>query len=219
MFRMVTVTPPLRGSGEPLLPGGYEVGEKVFFTGASQTLSNGDKVMHGQQGKVTGACTSKALKGKGVNLRFPGNKGLVMPPQRGPPRPRRASAATPSPAPRTRDAAHTPRASTRQPLPRRASPHCTSSRSRRGPLPGCGRDGAGRGRGAGWPLWGRRPSPIYIPSYSLRGWWLRVRTGEPGRAAATASPKKGVRVVLPYTVGEKVFFTWANHTNASVGRA
>ena len=59
------------------VPGGYEVGEKVFYTGASVTFADGDKFVHGQQGKVTGACTSKALKGKGVNLRFPGNKGLV----------------------------------------------------------------------------------------------------------------------------------------------
>ena len=104
MFRMVTVTPPLRGSGEPLLPGGYEVGEKVFFTGASQTLSNGDKVMHGQQGKATGPAIFRAHPStQGCTVRFPGNKGnincdLTMVP---PPRRRHCY---PPPDPYTRDA-------------------------------------------------------------------------------------------------------------------
>ena len=53
------------------------MGEKVFFTGASQTWDDGDKLVHGQQGEVTGPATSVATKGKGVNVRFPGNKGDV----------------------------------------------------------------------------------------------------------------------------------------------
>ena len=61
----------------PPLPGGYKVGEKVFFTAASQTLPNGDKLVHGQQGEVTGPGTGEALKGKGVQVLFPGNKGNV----------------------------------------------------------------------------------------------------------------------------------------------
>ena len=61
----------------PPLPGGYKVGEKVFFTGASQTVSTGDKVVHGQQGEVTGPATVESVKGKGVIVRFPGNKGNV----------------------------------------------------------------------------------------------------------------------------------------------
>ena len=55
------------------LPGGYKVGEKVFFTGRSETFADGDKVVRGQQGEVTGPATLEEAKGKGVNVRFPGN--------------------------------------------------------------------------------------------------------------------------------------------------
>ena len=68
---------PAASDPPPPLPGGYKVGEKVFFTAASQTLSPGDKVVHGQQGEVTGPATLEGYIGKGVNVRFPGNKGLV----------------------------------------------------------------------------------------------------------------------------------------------
>ena len=61
----------------PPLPGGYTLGEKVFFTGASETISNGDKLVHGQQGEVVGPATLEAHKGKGVAVRFPGNKGNI----------------------------------------------------------------------------------------------------------------------------------------------
>ena len=61
----------------PPLPGGYKVGEKVFFTTASQTLSNGDKIVHGQQGEVTGPATLEATKGKSVAVLFLHNKGSV----------------------------------------------------------------------------------------------------------------------------------------------
>ena len=90
----------------PLLPGGYTVGEKVFFTGASQTFPSGNKLVHGQQGEVTGAAKLESHKGKGVDVLFPGNKGnfsLLLTSVR---RLRAASAATPPPAPPTRDAAH-----------------------------------------------------------------------------------------------------------------
>ena len=68
---------PPRGKQPAVLPGGYKVGEKVFYTKGSQTLSNGDKLMHGQQGEVTGPATIESHKGKGVDVRFPGNKGNV----------------------------------------------------------------------------------------------------------------------------------------------
>ena len=58
----------------PPLPGGDKVGEKVFFTGTSQTFPSGNKVVHGQQGEVVGPVTNEAHKGKGVAVRFPGNK-------------------------------------------------------------------------------------------------------------------------------------------------
>ena len=61
----------------PPLPGGYTVGDKVFFTGASETISDGYKLVHGQQGEVTGPPNSETLKGKCVAVRFPGNIGSI----------------------------------------------------------------------------------------------------------------------------------------------
>ena len=59
----------------PALPGGYTLGDQVFFTGDSKTLTNGDKLVHGQQGEVVGPATLETHKGKGVAVLFPGNKG------------------------------------------------------------------------------------------------------------------------------------------------
>ena len=63
----------------PPLPGGYRLGEKVFFTGRSFTYENyghpvhGHKWVHGQQGEVTGPASSGGYKGKGLDVLFPGN--------------------------------------------------------------------------------------------------------------------------------------------------
>ena len=54
----------------PPLPGGYKVGEKVFFTGASMTYEDGDKLVHGGQGEVKGPATHEDYKGKGVVVLF-----------------------------------------------------------------------------------------------------------------------------------------------------
>ena len=61
----------------PPLPGGYTVGEQVYYTWTSQTVENGDQVEHGKQGEVAGPAASESHKGKGVALRFPGNKGAI----------------------------------------------------------------------------------------------------------------------------------------------
>ena len=61
----------------PPLPGGYTVGEQVYFTGPSQTLESGDRLEHGQQGEVLGPATLESHKGKGVAVRFPGTKCTV----------------------------------------------------------------------------------------------------------------------------------------------
>jgi len=134
---------PMSGRGAQPLPGGYKVAEKVFFTGVSKTFPSGNTLVHGQQGEVTGPAISETHKGKGVAVRFPGNKGDVSCHLNNVCRLR----CRPSPAPHTRDASHTP---------------CVP-RGRCSPLPGCGRDG-GWGRGSGWSLRvqrqrGRRPSP------------------------------------------------------------
>ena len=56
-------------------PGGYAVGDKIFFTGMSHTFPNGDKLVHGKQGEVTtGPADFETHKGNGVAVRFPGNK-------------------------------------------------------------------------------------------------------------------------------------------------
>ena len=72
---------------------GYKLGEKVFFTGASQTISDGYELVHGQQGEVTGPATNESVKGKGVDVLFPGNKGNISCPLTSVRRPRAAPAA------------------------------------------------------------------------------------------------------------------------------
>ena len=59
------------------LPGGYTVGEQVYYTGAGETLENGDRLVHGEQGEVLGPARLESHKGKGVEVRFPGNGGAV----------------------------------------------------------------------------------------------------------------------------------------------
>ena len=66
----------------PPLQGGYKVGEKVFYTGASKTLPSGDKYVQGQQGEVAGPATLERYQGfvvryKGLVVHFPGNRGIV----------------------------------------------------------------------------------------------------------------------------------------------
>ena len=62
----------------PPLPGGYTVGEQVYFTGAGETLKSGDRVEHGKQGEVVGPAKAESVKGKGVAVLFPGNKGAIV---------------------------------------------------------------------------------------------------------------------------------------------
>ena len=59
------------------LPGGYRVGEKVFFTGPSETFPSGNKLVQGQQGEVMGPAALVNVKGNGVSVLFPGNKGNI----------------------------------------------------------------------------------------------------------------------------------------------
>ena len=116
------------------------MGEKVFHTGASHTFPNGDKLVHGQQGEVTGPATAETHKGKGVKVLFPGNKGNIQCRLTEVRRLRAASAATPPPAaPHTRRCPRPAWVRPRDSLCRGAgpSPHCMRSRSYRSPLPEC----------------------------------------------------------------------------------
>ena len=140
----------------------------MFFTGDSQTLGSGDKLVLGQQGEVVGpaklenykgidvglpsrrwSVTTKGNGGKGVSVLFPGNKRNVSCWAAEVHR-RAATAAKPRLRPtharRGAHAACVPAVFPRRPLPRGAAAH----------VYGCGTDG-GRGRGAGWPLrWQRQ---------------------------------------------------------------
>ena len=62
----------------PPLPGGYTVGEQVYFTGAGETFGDGDRLEHGKQGEVVGPAIAESHKGKGVAVRFPGNKDAIQ---------------------------------------------------------------------------------------------------------------------------------------------
>ena len=59
------------------MPGIFNMTEHVFYTGDNYTSPNGEKMVHGQQGEVMGPATAESLKGKGLAIRFPGNKGYV----------------------------------------------------------------------------------------------------------------------------------------------
>ena len=60
----------------PPLPGGYTVGEQVYYTGAGETFKSGNRLVHGEQGEVVGPATL-SLRGKGVAVLFSGNKGVI----------------------------------------------------------------------------------------------------------------------------------------------
>ena len=55
----------------PPLPGGYVVGEQVYFTGSSQYFESGERLEHGEQG-VMGPAACENHKGKVVVVLFPG---------------------------------------------------------------------------------------------------------------------------------------------------
>ena len=59
----------------PPLPDGFVLGEQVYFTGStSRIFEDGDRLEHGKQGVVVGPFTHHKGTGKGVRVRFPGNK-------------------------------------------------------------------------------------------------------------------------------------------------
>ena len=65
------------GCGVSMLPGGWKLKDLVYYTGASQTFPSGNKLVHGQQGEVTGPANGENTKGKGVQVLFPGNTGSI----------------------------------------------------------------------------------------------------------------------------------------------
>ena len=77
MYRAVGAHQDVSREPPPPLPGGYAVGEQVYYTWAGETLESGDRVVHGEQGEVVGPATFESLRGKGVAVLFPGNKRAV----------------------------------------------------------------------------------------------------------------------------------------------
>ena len=59
------------------LPGGFKVGQLLYFVGFSETFASGNRVVHGQLGEVMGPASLESHKGRGVAIRFPGNKANV----------------------------------------------------------------------------------------------------------------------------------------------
>ena len=67
---------PAQPRGAPdAAPGGYRVGDEVFFTGASQTCLSGDRLVYGGKGEVVGPATVEKTKDNGVGVRVPGEHG------------------------------------------------------------------------------------------------------------------------------------------------
>ena len=65
------------GEPPPPLSGGYVVGDKVYYTGTSETFQSGNRLEHGKQGEVVRPATGQRHRGKGVAVLFPSNKGVV----------------------------------------------------------------------------------------------------------------------------------------------
>jgi len=59
-------------SPPPPLPGNYKIGEKLYYIGASGTVSTGDRLVHGEQGEVTGPGIGK-WEGR-LSIKFPSKK-------------------------------------------------------------------------------------------------------------------------------------------------
>ena len=52
------------------------MGEQVYYTGVREILESGDRLEYGKQGEVVGASIGNKV-GKGVVIRFSGNKGPI----------------------------------------------------------------------------------------------------------------------------------------------
>ena len=71
------VLPSLSRSPPPPLPGGYKAGEKLYYIGAGETVSTGDRIVYGEQGEVMGPAVAKRLGEERLAIKFPNNKGLI----------------------------------------------------------------------------------------------------------------------------------------------
>ena len=59
------------------LPGDYHVGDTVFYAASNEKLSNGDRLLYGEEGEIVGPATSESHKDNGVAVKFSANTGVV----------------------------------------------------------------------------------------------------------------------------------------------
>merc|ERR1712196_83762 len=60
----------------PKIPGGYKVGDRIYFSGEVQTFSNGDKLAWAQQGEIVGRSTfGDGSDERRVKVLMDGNQG------------------------------------------------------------------------------------------------------------------------------------------------
>ena len=60
----------------PPFPGGYLLGDQVYYTGDSQTFEDGDRLEQGTRGEVMGPATIETDK-DGMAVLFSGNKEAI----------------------------------------------------------------------------------------------------------------------------------------------
>jgi len=58
------------------LAGGYKLGDKAYWAGATQTFADGDRIAYGQLGEVMGPAEAMDVKGR-LALYFSGNSGII----------------------------------------------------------------------------------------------------------------------------------------------
>jgi hypothetical protein len=72
LFTQLSLTPPPTD-----FKGGYRHRGVAYWEGESRTIQEGYRVEYGMKGEVMGPATAESVKGKGLNVQFPGNKGPI----------------------------------------------------------------------------------------------------------------------------------------------
>ena len=67
----------LSRSPPPPLPGGYKVGEKLYYIAETYTFDDGDRLVHGEQGEVIGPSPPGEFEGQ-LQIKIPNNRGIVQ---------------------------------------------------------------------------------------------------------------------------------------------
>ena len=71
----------LSSSLSPAMPrplrGGFSLGEALYYTGCSETLANGERIVHGALAEVVGPARHDRYRACGLCMRFAGNESYV----------------------------------------------------------------------------------------------------------------------------------------------